>query len=332
MASEIAATTLPTNLLFSVKVNDNVKGSFYGCVAAVSYGLNPVCALTLYREGLTPASVLFYRFAIGAALLALMMVAQRRDFSVTRREAGVLVLLGVLFAVSSLTYFLGFNYMSGGVAATLVFSYPVFTAMLMALFFGERLAWPSWLAVALTMGGIALLYKGDGKPIAAAGVALIMVSALSYALYIVVVNRSRVVMSSVKLTFYAMAVCLLCVALFASFAPGAGVQPLTTPTQWAVAFALGLMPTVVSLVFMAMAIKKIGSTPTAVMGALEPVTAVLLGALLFGDRVTPRVVAGVAAILVAVLLIILGGQVRAAAARFRVLRRGRLVIKRWRWK
>ncbi len=313
-------------------VSDTIKGGIYGCIAAVSYGLNPVCALTLYQEGLTPSSVLFYRFAVGAALLALMMAAQRRAFSVTRREAGVLTVLGALFAVSSLTYFLSFNYMSGGVAATLVFSYPVFTALIMAFCFHERLAWPAWLAIALTTGGIALLYKGDGKPIAAAGVWLILVSALSYALYIVAINRSRIVMSSVKLTFYAMAVCLFFVALFAWLSPGAGVQPLTTPKQWGVALTLGLIPTVVSLVFMAMAIKKIGSTPTAVMGALEPVTAIVLGVAFFGEAVTARVSLGVAAILVAVLLIILGGQVQNAVAHIRVLRRGRLVLKRWRWR
>ena len=99
-----------------------------------------------------------------------------------------------------------------------------------------------------------------------------MVSALAYALYIVVVNRSKIVMSSVKLTFYAMLVCLLCIGLFSLI----DRQPLTllqSPTEWIYAALLGLVPTVVSLVYMAKAIHLIGSTPTAIMGALEPVTA-----------------------------------------------------------
>ena len=129
--------------------------------------------------------------------------------------------------------------------ATLVFAYPVMVAIIMALFFRERLGWPSLLAIALTVGGIALLYQGDdGKPISLPGFVIVMVSALAYALYIVVVNRSRIVMSSVNLTFYAMLVCLLCIALFSLI----DHQPLTllqSPKEWIYAALLGLVPTVV---------------------------------------------------------------------------------------
>ena len=49
---------------------------------------------------------------------------------------------------------------------------------------------------------------------------------------------------------------------------------------------LALIPTVVSLVLMTVAVHAIGSTPTAVMGALEPLTAVVIGVTIFGELFT----------------------------------------------
>jgi len=106
-------------------MDNKIKGGIYGCAAAVSYGMNPLCALKLYEDGFSTYSVLTYRFVIGTLILGLMMLTKRQSFALTRREAGVLALLGVLFAVSSITYFLSFKYMGAGIAATLVFAYPV---------------------------------------------------------------------------------------------------------------------------------------------------------------------------------------------------------------
>lgn len=313
--------------------SNKTKGAIYGCISAVSYGLNPLCAKALYAEGVNTNTVLFYRFAFGVAILGLMMLASRQSFRLTRREGLVLTLLGALFAFSSITYFISFHYLSAGVAATLVFAYPVMVAIIMALFFRERLGWPSLLAIALTVGGIALLYQGDdGKPISLPGFVIVMVSALAYALYIVVVNRSKIVMSSVKLTFYAMLVCLLCIALFSLI----DRQPLTllqSPTEWIYAALLGLVPTVVSLVYMAKAIHLIGSTPTAIMGALEPVTAVVAGMLMFGEVLTLRLSFGIALILLAVMFVITSSTLQRRLAIGQVVRRAeRLVLKRWRWR
>lgn len=321
-------------------LSNHIKGAAYGCISAISYGTNPIFAKYLYQDGFGANCVLFYRFLFGSLLLGLLLLVRhkegqtwRQNFALTRREAAVLGGLGVIFAVSSLTYFLSFYYMSAGVAATLVFAYPVFVAVIMAVCFHERLKWPSAAAIALTAGGIALLCKGDpGHPIAPAGIALILVSALTYALYIILINRSGVVMSSVKLTFFAMLACLFCITLYASLTPTGGIELLHTPRQWLHGFMLGLLPTVVSLVFMAMAVRCIGSTPTAIMGALEPVTATLLGCLLFSEILTLRMTGGILLILFSVTLIILDSRLRRALGHGRIIHRGRIFFKKIRWK
>ena len=313
-------------------MDSKIKGAAYGAISAVSYGVNPLFAKMLYADGVNTISVLVYRFAFGATILALMMLFSRQRFALTRREALVLFMLGALFALSSVTYFISFHYMDGGVAATLVFAYPVMVAIIMAVCFRERLALPTYVSILLTIGGLALLYRGgDGQPIAPLGFAIVLLSALSYALYIVAVNRSGIVMSSVKLTFYAMLICMLCIVAY-SLPAGEPIVLLEGWREWGAAVGLGLIPTVISLVFMAKAIRCIGSTPTAIMGALEPVTAIVLGIVFLGEVLTVRLALGVVLILLAVLLVITGGRLQRSRVVQYVVARGRLVRRRWHWK
>ena len=83
---------------------------------------------------------------------------------------------------------------------------------------------------------------------------------------------------------------------------------------------------------MAMAIKCIGSTSTAVMGALEPVTSIVLGVVLLGEVLTFRISVGIILILIAVILIILDEKLRVAIANVKVVRKGILILKKIRWR
>ena len=286
-------------------MNTKVKGTIFGIVSAVSYGTNPLGALYLYREGLTSSSVLFYRFLFAVLILAGIMLVQRQSFALTRKELKTLATLGLLFSVSSLTFYTSFHYMDAGIAATMLFVYPIMVAVIMALFFKERLSGVTLFSILLALSGIALLYQGgSGAGLSTSGVLLVMSSALTYALYIVVVNQSSIAMSSIKLTFYVLLICMAAIALQATLFGNTSLQPLTTPRMWIFAFMLALIPTVISLVTMTRAVHAIGSTPTAIMGALEPLTAVVVGVTLFGEAFTLRLGIGILMILVAVLLII----------------------------
>lgn len=165
-------------------MSEKSKGTLCGIVAAVSYGMNPLGALSLYRAGINTNSVLFYRYALAAVLLAALLLVQKTSLRITRREFSVLGLLGVMFAVSSLTLFMSFHYMDAGIASTLLFVYPVMVAVIMAIFFRERISLVTVLSISLALCGIALLYRGEGGAVLnTAGVVLVMASSLSYALY-----------------------------------------------------------------------------------------------------------------------------------------------------
>ena len=152
-----------------------------------------------------------------------------------------------------------------------------------------------------------MLYKGDGNEVlSTVGIVLVMASSLSYALYIIVVNRSGLRMSSIKLTFYVLLFCILTIVLHSLTGESHHLQPLTTPYMWFFAALLAILPTVVSLVTMSVAVRIIGSTPTAILGALEPLTAVAIGVTLFDEPFTARLAWGILLILSGVILIIMG--------------------------
>lgn len=313
-------------------MQSKLKGYLCGIGAAVCYGTNPLGALYLYEDGINANSVLFYRFALAVVMLGMLMAARRKSLKVSRRELSLLCALGVVFSTSSITLYFSFCFMDAGIASTLLFVYPVMVAVIMALLFKERLPAVSVFAIMLALSGIAMLYHGDGgATLSTRGVMLVMFSSLSYAVYIVVVNKSPLRMSSMKLTFYVLFFGMLTI-LTNSFITGLHIQMLTTPRMWSCAFMLALLPTVFSLVLMTISVHETGSTPTAVMGALEPLTAVVIGVAVFGEQLTPRLAAGIVLILTAVIMIIAGKSLFQTRVFSVVSHLGHVIFKTWRWK
>ncbi|MBR2210587.1 MAG: DMT family transporter [Fibrobacter sp.] len=281
-----------------------LKGFIFAALSAICYGTNPLGALHLYAQGYSPETVLFYRFFTAALLLLVVLLVQRARFRISLKELGTLVVFGFLFAVSSLTYYASFKYMDAGLASTLLFLYPLEVSVLMAVFFKEKIKHLTLVSIAISMTGVALLYHGgDGATLSTVGLALVFVSSLSYAVYMVMAKGVNLQMGSVKMTFYAISFCMFFLLLY-SVTFGTGLPPVfTKASSWGWGFMLGAVPTVLSLIFMVKAVKSIGSTPTAILGALEPVTAVAIGVLVFGEILTVRLGIGIALILGSVVLI-----------------------------
>ena len=281
-------------------------GTLCAIGAAVCYGTNPLGALNLYAEGMNTPSVLFYRFGMAWLIIAIVMLIRREKLHVDRREFITLSALGLLFIFSSLTLYLSFHHMPAGVASTILFTYPVMTAAIMAFFFRERITLATTLSIALALAGVLLLYWGDtGGTLSILGVVLVLISALTYALYIIVVDKSPLRMSSFKINFYVLFYCALGMVTYALLSG----QPLMlppTPTAWLWVSWLAIVPAIMALVMMVYAAKYLGSTPTAILGALEPTTAVLIGIFVFSEPFTLRLLLGIILILAAVTLVVLG--------------------------
>lgn len=290
-----------------------------GAIAAATYGMNPLFALPLYKAGMDPDSVLFFRYLFAIPILGIMIKARGRSFRLKRKEVLPLIIMGLLVALSSLTLFQSYNYMEAGVASTLLFVYPIMVALIMAFAFREKLTLQTILCIGLALGGIGMLYKGgDGSTLSLVGIALVMVSSLSYAIYIVGVNQSVLKeIATLRLTFYVLLFGLSLFFVRVDF--GTKLFILDKWYLWGNLIALAVFPTAISFLCTTRAIQFIGSTPTAILGALEPVTAVFFGITIFGESLTVRLVCGILMIILAVTLIIAGGHITVYLVRFRKL-------------
>lgn len=290
-------------------MTNSFKGYSLGVIAAASYGTNPLFALPLLGAGIDAFSVLFLRYLFAIPMLALMMVARGRGFGLRKRQVLPLAVLGLLMALSSLTLYISYAYIGAAIASTLLFIYPILVTVIMTVCFHERVTWLTVLCIVLATTGIGLLYRGDdGAVLNPYGLLLVFLSALSYAIYLVTVNRGELKeIPTLKLTLY---VIIFGLFLFAfRFQIGTFSILCDNPLLWLSAFCMALFPTAVSLICTSSAIQKIGSTPVAILGAVEPVTAVAIAILIFNELLTPRLAIGMLLVIISVTFIIAGGSI-----------------------
>lgn len=303
-------------------LSKSVRGYLLAAVAEITYGMNPLFTLPLYAEGMDANSVLFFRYLFAVPVLGLMILARGRSFKVAWRDVPLLGVFGILCAVSSLTLYMSYNYMDAGIASTMLFVYPLIVALLMWLFFKEKMTLRTVVCIAMALAGIGLLYKSsDGTTLSTAGTLLVMGSALSYALYLVGVDHGRIKeIPTVTVTFY---ILLFGWVLFAASALGNGTGIALPPREkwylWGNMVALGIFPTAISFLCTTKAISYIGPTPVAILGALEPATAIFFGVTVFHEQLTMRDVCGLLLIIMAVTLVVAGGNITKPLLRVRKL-------------
>lgn len=276
-----------------------------GIITGVTYGLNPLFAMPLLMAGAAVQSVLFFRYGIAVLLLGSYLLMRRQSFRVNGRQITILLVLGLLYTSSSLLLFEAYQYIASGLATTLVFLYPALVAVIM-VFLGKIPSWPVWLSIAATFAGVVIMTGGDNGTMNPAGIWLSIGSALAYALFIVIINRSRVIagISDTLLTFYVLVVGAF---VFFGIAAYSGI-PLTAHLTGVTAVlnltGLAVLPTIVSTATLAVATRNIGATKASVLGVFEPITAILVGTIAFGEAMTPGIIAGISISVIAVTFMI----------------------------
>lgn len=277
-----------------------------GIITGITYGLNPLFAVPLMKNGAATESILFFRYSFAVLLLGLFLLISRQSFRISGKQVGVLFVLGLLYTSSSVFLFDAYEYIASGLATTLVFLYPVLVAIIM-VFLKVVPSWPVWLAIAATFGGVLIMTQSDGsQTINPIGVLLSIASALVYALFIVIINRSKIIagISNSLLTFYALmvgAIVFIGKIIFSDTDLTAGI---TTGMDWLNLIGLALLPTIVSTATLAIASRNIGATKASVLGVFEPITAIIVGTMMFGEPLTTNIIVGISIAIVAVTFMI----------------------------
>ena len=266
-----------------------------GIITGITYGLNPLFGLPLMKEGASIESILFFRYGIAVLILGAFLLLTKQTFKVSLKQAGILLVLGLLYTASSIFLFEAYNYIASGLATTLIFLYPVLVALIM-VFLRVVPSWQVWLAIVATfLGVIIMTQNGDSQAVNPIGVLLSLGSATVYAFFIVIINRSKAIgsISNSLLTFYS-----LMVGAFIFLGKNLlSDAPITTGIEgwgaWMNLVGLALLPTVVSTASLAIATRNIGATKASVLGVFEPITAILVGTVCLGEVLTTNIVIGI---------------------------------------
>ena len=278
-----------------------------GIVTGITYGLNPLFAKPLMNNGASTEAILFFRYGIAVVLLGAFLLLKKESFRINLRQAGVLLGLGLLYTASSAFLFEAYKYIASGLATTLVFLFPVMVAIIM-VFLKVVPSWPVWLSIAATFAGVMIMTGGTGtEAIDPTGIWFSIASAFVYALFIVIINRSKAIASipNSLLTFYALSVGTVFFLTRCGLSGAELLTGLDRGMAWANLLGLAILPTIVSTASLAVATRNIGATKASVLGVFEPITAILVGTLVFGEELTPNIIAGILISIVAVSFMIM---------------------------
>lgn len=287
-----------------------VWGYVAGIITGVTYGLNPLFAKPLLSMGVSVDTMLACRYLIAVFILGVWLVFRKESLKVNKAQMCRLCILGFLFAMSSMLLFLSYNYIPAGLATTIVFLYPVIVALIMVLL-KVYPTWQVWLSILMTFVGVVILSRPSGNmTLNITGLSLAAGSAIAYALYLIVVNRSRRLrtVTSLVLTFYALLIGSVVFLIHSAISGGEFMAGLDGWFCWMNLICLAVFPTLVSLLTLAMATRIIGPTRTSVLGVFEPVTAIAVGTIFFGESLTLNIIIGVLITLVAVTFMVMTGK------------------------
>ena len=278
-----------------------------GIITGITYGLNPLFAKPLMDAGASTEAILFFRYGIAMLLLGAYLVLKKESFRINLRQAGVLLALGLLFSSSSAFLFEAYKYIASGLATTLVFLFPVMVAIIM-VFLKVVPSWPVWLSIAATFAGVMIMTGGSGsEPVNPTGVWFSIAAAFFYALFIVIINRSKAIASIPNsiLTFYALLAGTVFFLTRCALKGEELMAGLDGFMPWVNLIGLAVLPTIVSTAGLAVATRNIGATKASVLGVFEPITAILVGTVVFGEVLTPNIIAGILISVVAVTFMIM---------------------------
>ena len=287
-----------------------INGIFYAALSSASFGFSPLFSIFLIATGLSNFDILSYRWLTAAAVLVIYAFCKKKTLRFnSASEAWKTIVLSILRSITSITRLIGYANIASGVASTINFMYPVIVAMCMMIFYGEDRSWINVVAIALSIAGVYLMAHGDGLIVDGGntnlGLACSLISAFSFAAYYIVMKRTKAdKIEPVKFTTWIM---LLSGLYFVAggFAYDGDVSIVTDGKSWLYILGLGLWSTMVSNFTGVKAVRRIGPTLTSILGALQPLTAVVLGVIFLDEHLGPKTISGITLILIAVIMIVL---------------------------
>lgn len=294
-----------------------LNGIFYAAISSISFGFSPLFSLGLIAAGLSNFDVLSYRWMVAAVVLVIYALCKKKSLRISSfDEAWRIALLSALRAITSITLLIGYANIASGVASTINFMYPVIVTMTMMIFFGEDKSWINVGAILLSIFGVYLMSSGEGLRVEGGntelGLACSLISAISFAAYYVVMKQVKAdKIEVVKFTTWVMLLSAIYFIIAGIIVDGK-ISLVTDGKLWMYILGLGLWATMISNFTGVKAVRRIGPTLTSILGALQPLTAVILGGLFLDEHLGPKTIGGIALIMIAVGIVVTHHKKKAA--------------------
>lgn len=286
-------------------MNKQTRGVLNGIVSGISFGLIPLFSIPVIAAGMNNVSILVYRFLFGSAAMLAMLLMRKTDMRISFSELWRIALLSFFYIGTALATLESYHYLSSGIATALVYTDPIWCAIIGLLILGDKFSWRLTSSIVLATLGVMMmtgLFSEDGT-FSLVGVCWGLFSGLSYALYLILVPRLKVKnIPSLKLTFYVFFIGMFMLAAF-DYGQKGCVETITNGQCLLNLVLLGLIPTALSNICVTMSLKLIDSTIVAILGAFEPLTAMVVGIIVLGDPYSFLSITGALLILVAVAIL-----------------------------
>lgn len=286
----------------SIQPGNQGWGFFLAIVSGASFGLIPLFTIPVIATGMGYCSIILYRFLFGAIFMLAFLLYRQVSLRISWADFGRISMLSLLYIICAITLFVSYDYISSGVATSLIYTNPIWCTVIGLLFLHERLSPKKGVALVLATLGVMLLsgFFADDARFSAWGVFLGLCSGMGYGAYLVLLPRLKISkMPSLKLTFYIFFTAFLYTAVYVLAFEG-GIHPITGTASWVNLLLLGLLPTAFSNICVTMALRIVDTTIVAILGAFEPLTAMVVGVLLLGETCGTATVAGGILILISV--------------------------------
>ncbi len=289
----------------SIQPGNQGWGFFLAIVSGASFGLIPLFTIPVIATGMGYCSIILYRFLFGAIFMLAFLLYRQVSLRISWADFGRISILSLLYIICAITLFVSYDYISSGVATSLIYTNPIWCTVIGLLFLHERLSPKKGVALVLATLGVMLLsgFFADDARFSAWGVFLGLCSGMGYGAYLVLLPRLKISkMPSLKLTFYIFFTAFLYTAVYVLAFEG-GIHPIADTASWVNLLLLGLLPTAFSNICVTMALRIVDTTIVAILGAFEPLTAMVVGVLLLGETCGTATVAGGILILISVAML-----------------------------
>lgn len=259
-------------------------------VASVCFGTLGIFGEFAPSIGISISTLLLFRFGLATVVIWVGLFTVGKFPVLAPRRAAIAIGLGFLYGLMTVFYFLSLHWLTAGIAALVYYTYPVLVFVLSMLVLDEPLTGRKLLALSTVLAGVSLTIGVDTPGVNPTGIGIVSLAALAYALYMIGSRLFVTDVSSTAQTAYNFFGAALCMCLYGVFVSSPSMP--AGHSQWLVIFGISTLGTIIPIGLLLIGLRRLEASRASIIGTAEPMTAVLLGALVLGESVTASLAGG----------------------------------------